>query len=39
MTEAKKGRFDVAKNFAVGGLSAMTATSVIQPIDMVKVRI
>lgn len=39
MTEAKKGKLDVVKNFAVGGLSAMTATSVIQPIDMVKVRI
>jgi solute carrier family 25 oxoglutarate transporter 11 len=29
----------ILKNFAIGGLSAMTATSVIQPIDMVKVRI
>jgi hypothetical protein len=27
------------KNFAIGGLSGMVATSVIQPIDMVKVRI
>lgn len=27
------------KNFAIGGLSGMTATSCIQPIDMVKVRI
>lgn len=35
----KKGSLDVIKNFAIGGLSAMTATSVIQPIDMVKVRI
>jgi hypothetical protein len=39
MSESKKGRFDILKNFAVGGLSAMMATSVIQPIDMVKVRI
>ena len=27
------------KNFALGGMSGMIATSVIQPIDMVKVRI
>lgn len=39
MTEVTKGKYDIIKNFAVGGLSAMTATSVIQPIDMVKVRI
>jgi len=30
---------DFYKNFLVGGLSGMTATAVIQPIDMVKVRI
>jgi solute carrier family 25 oxoglutarate transporter 11 len=30
---------DMLKNFAIGGLSGMTATSCIQPIDMVKVRI
>lgn len=30
---------DTFKNFAVGGLSGMTATACIQPIDMVKVRI
>jgi hypothetical protein len=29
----------MAKNFFIGGLSGMIATSVIQPIDMVKVRI
>jgi hypothetical protein len=29
----------MAKNFVIGGLSGMIATSVIQPIDMVKVRI
>jgi hypothetical protein len=39
MSEQKKGKFDMIKNFAIGGLSGMTATSVIQPIDMVKVRI
>lgn len=39
MGEAAKGKYDVLKNFAIGGLSAMTATSIIQPIDMVKVRI
>ena len=30
---------DTVKNFAMGGLCGMMATSVIQPIDMVKVRI
>lgn len=39
MSVAEKGRYDILKNFAIGGMSAMTATSVIQPIDMVKVRI
>jgi hypothetical protein len=29
MGEATKGKYDVLKNFAIGGLSAMTATSVI----------
>jgi solute carrier family 25 oxoglutarate transporter 11 len=30
---------DMLKNFAIGGMSGMMATSCIQPIDMVKVRI
>lgn len=39
MTTQKKGRFDTAKNFAIGGMSGMIATSCIQPIDMIKVRL
>lgn len=40
MTEKAKGKkFDTIKNFAIGGLSGMIATSCIQPIDMIKVRI
>ena len=30
---------DKVSNFGVGGLSGMTATSIVQPVDMVKVRI
>lgn len=37
MSQSDKGAF--LKNFALGGLSGMAATSVIQPIDMIKVRI
>ena len=38
-SEQKRSKFDMIKNFAIGGLSGMTATACIQPIDMVKVRI
>ena len=34
-----KPKYEMPKNFLIGGLSGMTATSCIQPIDMVKVRI
>lgn len=30
---------DILKNFLIGGTAGMTATTCIQPIDMVKVRI
>jgi solute carrier family 25 oxoglutarate transporter 11 len=39
MSEKKGGYMDLIKNFAIGGMSGMIATSCIQPIDMVKVRI
>lgn len=40
MTNAqKKTTFDKIKPFMIGGMSGMMSTCVIQPIDMVKVRI
>ena len=36
---SERTTLDTIKNFAIGGLSGMTATSVVQPVDMVKVRI
>lgn len=39
MTTKKSSSLDTIKNFAIGGLSGMIATSCIQPIDMIKVRL
>jgi solute carrier family 25 oxoglutarate transporter 11 len=39
MSDKKASSLDTMKNFAVGGLSGACATCVIQPIDLVKVRI
>ena len=39
MSEPKTGVWQTLKPFVNGGLSGMMATTIIQPIDMVKVRI
>ena len=39
MAVERKSTMDTLKNFAIGGMSGMIATSFIQPIDMVKVRL
>ena len=39
MSDKKGGSLDTIKNFAIGGMSGMIATSCIQPIDMIKVRL